>query len=99
MLAMQVREILRMEKKIVVIHTSFISVDTLKSLFGEIIPEAKVYNIVDDSMLPEIMSSCGVTENVIKRYCAYARQAEVIGLISYSASVHRRVLQPTRHPN
>jgi Asp/Glu/hydantoin racemase len=79
MLAMQVREILRMEKKIVVIHTSFISVDTLKSLFGEIIPEAKVYNIVDDSMLPEIMSSCGVTENVIKRYCAYARQAEVIG--------------------
>ena len=40
-------------KKVVIIHTSFISMDTLNKLFAEIVPEAKVHNIVDDTLLPE----------------------------------------------
>ena len=66
-------------KKVVIIHTSFISVDTLNRLFAEIVPEVKVHNIVDDTLLPEIMASGGVTDKIVKRYCAYAVQAESTG--------------------
>lgn len=66
-------------KKVVIIHTSFISVETLNALFAEIVPEAKVHNLVDDTLLPEIMANGGVTDRIIKRYCAYAVQAESTG--------------------
>lgn len=59
-------------KKVTIIHTSFISVDTLTGLFSELAPEVEVHHIVDDSMLPEIMAAGGVTSGVIKRFCAYA---------------------------
>lgn len=68
-----------MSKKVVIIHTSFISVDVLNGLFKEIVPDAEIRNIVDDTLLPEIMQNGGVTKAVRARYCAYARQAaEVI---------------------
>ena len=63
-------------KKVVIIHTSFISVDTLNGLFKEILPTIQVHNIVDDSLLPEIMQNGCVTDSVKKRYLAYAKQAE-----------------------
>ena len=63
-------------KKVYIIHTSFISVDTLSRLFAEIAPDVIVRNIVDDSLLPEIMENGGVTKGVIQRVCAYALQAE-----------------------
>ena len=66
-------------KKVVIIHTSFISVETLKKLFAEIVPEVELHHIVDDTLLPEIMQSGGVTDALIKRYCAYAVQAESAG--------------------
>jgi hypothetical protein len=42
-------------KKVAIIHTSFVSVNELKALFGEIIPEASLINIVDDSLLAQVM--------------------------------------------
>ena len=66
-------------KKVYIIHTSFISVDTLSRLFAEIAPDVIVRNIVDDSLLPEIMENGGVTKGVIQRVCAYALQAEKAG--------------------
>ncbi len=63
-------------KKVVIIHTSFISVDFLSSLFEELVPEAQLHHIVDDTLLAEIMASGGVTKNVARRYCAYAQQAQ-----------------------
>lgn len=67
-------------KKVAIIHTSFVSVDHLKSLFGEIIPEAKLTNIVDDSLLSEVMENGGVTPGIVERISAYAKQAESIGV-------------------
>lgn len=69
-----------MQKKIAVIHTSFVSVDALKALFREIIPEALVINIVDDSLLPEVMANGSITPNVVERICAYALQAQGMGV-------------------
>jgi len=64
-----------MSKKVVIIHTSFISVDSLGKLFEELLPDTELHHIVDDSLLPEIMANGGVTKSVLRRYCAYARQA------------------------
>lgn len=64
---------------IVVIHTSFVSVDHLRGLFAEIIPEALVRHIVDDSLLADVMAAGQLTAPVTRRVCAYACLAEQMG--------------------
>lgn len=66
-------------KNIAVIHTSFVSIADLGALFTEIIPEARIVNIVDDSLLPEVMENGGVTPAVTRRICAYAVEAAQMG--------------------
>lgn len=67
------------KKPLFIIHTSFVSVEHLNGLFKELAPEVIVRNIVDDSLLPEILSNGGLTKNVIKRICMYAIAAEISG--------------------
>lgn len=64
-----------MSKKVTIIHTSFVSVDTLNNLCRELLPGVEVRNIVDDSLLPEVMAHNGVTPGVVRRMTAYAQQA------------------------
>lgn len=59
-------------KKIGIIHTSFVSVEDLKRLFKEIIPDAVLTNIVDDSLLREVSANGGINENIIRKMCIYA---------------------------
>ncbi|MCG8402993.1 MAG: aspartate/glutamate racemase family protein, partial [Firmicutes bacterium] len=66
-------------KKAAVIHTSFVSVNDLKDLFNEIIPSVKMINIVDDSLLPEVLENGGLTNSVTRRICTYAMEAEAMG--------------------
>lgn len=67
-------------KKIGLIHTSFVSVNDLKNLFAEIIPDAELTNIVDDSLLREVMANGGITPAIIKRMCNYVQMLEVSGV-------------------
>jgi aspartate/glutamate racemase len=66
-------------KKVFIIHTSDVSVDDMNNLFEELAPEAELYNIVDDSLLPEVLQNAGVTKEVTQRICAYAYMAEIAG--------------------
>ena len=66
-------------KKMAIIHTSFVSVNDLAALCKEIIPDVAIVNIVDDSLLPEVRENDGVTQNVIRRICAYAVEAQQMG--------------------
>jgi len=68
-----------MKKKVAIIHTSFVSVNDLKALFTKIIPEVQVINIVDDSLLQEVMSNGSITPGIVKRICTYAHQAQEQG--------------------
>lgn len=68
-----------MSTKIGLIHTSFVSVDHLKQLFGEILPSARMVNIVDDSLLPDVIAAGGATPAVITRVCTYALTLERSG--------------------
>ena len=67
-------------KKIAIVHTSFVSVEDLKQLFAEVIPEAKLVHIVDDSLLAEVMENGYATPNVFKRVCDYYVNASGLGV-------------------
>ena len=62
-----------------IIHTGPVSVEDLKRNFKEIAPSVLVYNIIDDSLLPEIVRNGGVTERVRQRICSYVVDAENAG--------------------
>ncbi len=68
-----------MAKKVAVIHTSFVSVNDLKELFKEIMPQVEMVNIVDDSLLAEVKAHGSITPGIVKRICTYAMQAEALG--------------------
>ena len=68
-----------MQKTIVIIHTSAVSLQHLNELFAEIIPEAVVHNIMDDSLLKEVSRVGHVTPGIIHRMSAYAKEAEFLG--------------------
>lgn len=66
-------------KTLALLHTSmvFINVETMmQNIFKEVMPEVKLINIVDDSLLPEVMDRGKITTPVIKRTCAYINAAE-----------------------
>jgi Asp/Glu/hydantoin racemase len=65
--------------KVGVIHTFLYSVEDLKKLFAELLPEVEMVNIIDDSLLKEVLANLGPTPGVIKRMCSYAVQLEGMG--------------------
>ena len=69
-----------MKKKVAVIHTFLYSVEDLKKLFREKIPEVEMINIIDDSLLQEMLNNDGMTKAVVKRVTQYALIAESMGV-------------------
>jgi Asp/Glu/hydantoin racemase len=63
-------------KKVALIHTGFVLVDILTNLFKEIIPDAELIHIVDDSLLREVLKNGKVTKPVINRMINYFKAAE-----------------------
>lgn len=66
-------------KKVYIIHTSLVSHAELNALFAELVPDAKVHNIVDDSLLHDVMQHGGITPPVVSRMCAYVQAAAANG--------------------
>lgn len=60
------------QRKLAIIHTTPVTVDILKALVKELMPETTVINFVDDSILPELAASGGDLSAVEKRWVAYA---------------------------
>ena len=69
-----------MQKKVAIIHTSLVSIDKLKELFAKILPEVKVYNIIDDSLLTEVMENNHVTPGIVARMKNHFKNAELLGV-------------------
>jgi len=68
-----------MGKTVFIIHTNQLAGGDLTRLFNEMAPDVTVRNIIDDSILPEVLNNGGVTPGVLRRYCSYAVQAEASG--------------------
>ncbi|WNQ09104.1 aspartate/glutamate racemase family protein [Paenibacillus aurantius] len=65
--------------KLAIIHTTPVTVDSLKTLAAEVIGDVQVINFVDDSILPELSANGGQVEDVAERWLHYARFAEQAG--------------------
>lgn len=71
-----------MPQSLALIHTSqvFLYVETLmKQMFAEIMPEVRLINIMDDSLLPDVMAEMRIGNQVTKRLCLYVMAAEAAG--------------------
>jgi len=67
------------KKKVGVIHTFLYSVEDLKTLFAEILPEVEMVNVIDDSLLKEVLAHGSPTSGVFRRICNYAQELENLG--------------------
>ena len=66
-------------KTLAVIHTSMVFIDVepvMKNLFKELIPQVRLINIVDDSLLPDVMKAGRIAPDVTSRMCDYVVAAE-----------------------
>jgi hypothetical protein len=63
-------------KKVALIHTGFALVEVLTKLFKELVPEAELVHILDDSLLREVLAKGKVTKPVINRMLNYYKSAE-----------------------
>lgn len=71
-----------MPQTLALIHTStlfFTKEPALMDLFDEIIPDVRLINLLDDSLLADVMSEGGVSPAVTQRLCDYVRAAEQAG--------------------
>lgn len=68
-----------MRTKLAIIHTTPVTVEPLKTLAGELLPEVAVVNFVDDSILPQLAENGGDLRAVAPRLEHYSRFAEEVG--------------------
>ena len=66
-------------KKLAIVHTTPVTVDSLKALASEILPDYEVINFVDDSILPQLKQNDGKVEAVEDRLIHYYQFAEQVG--------------------
>jgi len=65
--------------KLAIIHTTAATVDSLKALSAEVLPDRELINFVDDSILPQLAQNGGNLSDVEERLIYYARFAEQVG--------------------
>lgn len=71
-----------MGRTLALIHTSevFLSVETMmREMFADALPDTKIINIMDDSLLAQCMLAGEISPEVTKRMCAYVVAAETAG--------------------
>jgi aspartate/glutamate racemase len=79
-----------MEKIVAIIHTTTATVEPLKALAAELLPDYRVINFVDDSILPQLLENGGDVAAVAGRLIQYARfaaQAGAVAVLSACSSV------------
>ncbi|SAL02714.1 Asp/Glu/Hydantoin racemase [Caballeronia pedi] len=64
---------------IVVVHTGPVTVEPLKAQFAQQLPDARVVNIVDDSLLADVRAAGRLTPEVTARLFSYMSNAQAMG--------------------
>jgi len=88
-----------MSNILAVIHTTPVTVEPLKQLAAELIEGCTVYNVMDDSILPQLAAANGDLNAVAERLYAYAVLAERTGadcILSACSSVGGAVAEMRR---
>lgn len=89
-----------MTRKLAIIHTTPVTIEPLKALAAELLPDCDVINFVDDSILPQLGKNGGDTSTVADRLIHYAQFAEQVGadaILNACSSVGGIVAEMRRH--
>jgi len=73
------RNEMKKKKILVLIHNSMVLMNQLKEICQEVIPHIEVINLMDESLLRDIMNLSNVNQKMVKRICFYAMSAEELG--------------------
>ncbi|MGG4032933.1 aspartate/glutamate racemase family protein [Paenibacillus cisolokensis] len=68
-----------MQKTVVAVYTGQGLAEPLKKVFGELLPDCRLVNIVDDSLIHDVIKAGRVTPQVASRLLSYYRNAADIG--------------------
>lgn len=77
-------------KKLAIIHTTPVTVDSLKQYVAELIPDCETINIVDDTILPQLNDNGGNIAEIKPRwekYAAYLEERGADAILSACSSV------------
>jgi Asp/Glu/hydantoin racemase len=66
-------------KTVFALHTTPVLVDVLRKLFPEILPDVRLVNVVDDSLLADVRTAGKLTPSVTRRIIGYGTLAESSG--------------------
>ena len=69
-------------KTVAVVHTGPSTVQPIKQQFQELLPGVRVVNIMDDSLLVDVMAAGQLTDAVSGRILSYMQMAEKMGAIA-----------------
>jgi Asp/Glu/hydantoin racemase len=81
-------------KQLTILFTGMVPVAGTVALARELLPEARVVSIVDDSLLDDALAAGGLTRDVTRRMCQYALAAEDGGadlILSQCSSVSEAI--------
>lgn len=68
-----------MKKTVVVVHTGPVTIQPLKDQFKNLLPDVRMINVMDDSLLNDVMSAGHLTNEVSQRIYSYMKNAEDMG--------------------
>ncbi|MFC4600527.1 aspartate/glutamate racemase family protein [Cohnella hongkongensis] len=68
-----------MTKTVAAIYTGQGLAEPLKKVFGELLPDCRLVNIIDDSLIHDVVRAGGVTPQVAGRLLGYYRSAAELG--------------------
>lgn len=72
-----------MAKKVALLHTSLVFINRERLVFdiiAELLPDVELVNIIEDTMLKEVMATGRISSQVTRRMCLYALGAEAMGV-------------------
>ena len=72
-----------MTRKVALLHTSLVFIKQERMVFdllAELLPDVELTNIVDDSLLRQVVAQGSITPDVTRRLCLYVMAADALGV-------------------
>jgi Asp/Glu/hydantoin racemase len=69
-------------RTVVVVHTGPATIQPIKQQFQQILPDVRVINIMDDSLLNDVMAAGHLTEAVTGRIFSYMQLGQQMGAVA-----------------
>lgn len=65
-----------MPKRVVIIHTNIVTVELLKDVFSDVMPDGEITHILDEGIERELTSGGDITPRAVRRFCNLVMSAD-----------------------